>query len=84
MSTERTTINDVLEARAHVGRTLRLWSGPGMLWIGEDEEHALFTFDADADGWANRKPWTYNTDGLKEVPPYNAAGTGWVGLEMPQ
>lgn len=81
---DATTIGDVLAARAAAGRTLRLWSGPGMAWVAEDEERALCVFDADSAGWAQRKPWEHSTVGLQEVAPYNAAGTGWVGLEMPQ
>lgn len=84
MVSERATIGDVLKARGAAGRVLRLWSGPGMTWVGEDEERALWAFEADDCGWAQRKPWTGSVESLREEQPYNAAGTGWVGLEMPQ
>ncbi len=80
-----TTVGDVLEARRESGRVLLLWTGPGGSWLGEDEDRTLFRFPAEAGGWSERVPVSRALiEGRASVGAYNAVGTGWVGLTMPQ
>ena len=46
-------------------------------WITDDDTHGLVAWRADLDGWTSRAAYDGPRDGLVEVWPGMALGTGW-------
>ena len=45
-------------------------------WVATDGTEALYLFDADTDGWQQRRPYDGPREGLREAAGVNALGTG--------
>ncbi len=69
--------------------TPRLYTHPSRPshWITDDDTHGLAQWLSEADGWTSRAAYTGPREGLVEVWPGMALGTGWPrheeGREVP-
>jgi len=74
-------VADVAPAAAETpAHKFALFAHPGtpLCWVASDETGTLWLFDAMQDGWQiNKRPYLGHKQALREVPRYNAMGTGW-------